>query len=71
VRDVGASLAPVIRLLDQEAIGVAAVEQARVSLDDVFLHYTGDRPRVEARVEGAVSSIFAASHGRRARSRAS
>jgi ABC-2 type transport system ATP-binding protein len=67
VSDVGASVAPVIRRLDAEGIQVAAVEQARASLDDVFLRYTGDRPRVEARVQGAVSSIFAATHGRRAR----
>ena len=44
-----------------------AVEQARASLDDVFLRYTGARPRTETRVQGAVSSIFAAAHGRRAR----
>jgi daunorubicin resistance ABC transporter ATP-binding subunit len=67
VSDVGASVAPVIRRLDAEGIQVAAVEQARASLDDVLLRYTGDRPRVEARVQGAVSSIFAATHGRRAR----
>jgi ABC-2 type transport system ATP-binding protein len=67
VGDVGASVAPVIRRLDAEGIQVAAVEQAQASLDDVFLRYTGDRPRTEARTQGAVSSIFAAAHGRRAR----
>jgi ABC-2 type transport system ATP-binding protein len=67
VDDVGASVAPVIRRLDEARVPVAAVEQARASLDDVFLRYTGDRPRTEARVQGAVSSTFAAAHGRRAR----
>jgi hypothetical protein len=60
-------VAPVIRWLDAEGIQVVAVEQARASLDDVFLRYTGDRPRTEARVQSAVSSILAAAHGRRAR----
>ena len=67
VGDVAASLAPVIRRLDQAGIQVVAVEQARASLDEVFLRYTGAHPRTEARVQGPVSSIFAAAHGRRAR----
>jgi ABC-2 type transport system ATP-binding protein len=71
VGDVAANLVPVIRQLDKAGIQVAAVEQARASLDDVFLRYTGARPRVEARVQGAVSSIFAAAHGRRSRRGAS
>jgi ABC-2 type transport system ATP-binding protein len=67
VRDVGLSVAPVIRRLEEEDIQIAAVEQARASLDDVFLRYTGDRPQAEAPVVGAVSSIFGAAHGRRRR----
>jgi daunorubicin resistance ABC transporter ATP-binding subunit len=67
VRDARSAVAPLIRLLDEEGIRVAALEQAQASLDDVFLRYTGDRPRVEAKVVGAVSSIFAAAHGRRRR----
>lgn len=65
VDDARASVAPVLRLLETEGVEVAGVEQAQASLDDVFLRYTGERPRVEARVEGAVSSMFAAAHGRR------
>jgi ABC-2 type transport system ATP-binding protein len=67
VRDVSSSVVSVIRLLEEEGIKVTAVEQARASLDDVFLRYTGDRPRAEAPVVGAVSSIFGAAHGRRRR----
>jgi hypothetical protein len=65
VRDVGASVIPVIRRLEAEGIDIAAVDQARASLDDVFLRYTGDRPQAEAPVVGAVSSIFGAAHGRK------
>jgi ABC-type multidrug transport system ATPase subunit len=65
VEDPGVALVRAVRLLDAEGIPAAAVEQARVSLDDVFLRYTGQRPRAEARVRGAVSGVFAAAHGRR------
>jgi ABC-type multidrug transport system ATPase subunit len=65
VEDVRASVAPVLRVLDAKEIEVAALEQTQASLDDVFLLYTGERPRGEARVVGAVSGMFAAAHGRR------
>jgi ABC-2 type transport system ATP-binding protein len=67
VQDVRASVVPVLRLLEAAGIEVAAIEQSQASLDDVFLRYTGERPRTEARVEGAVSGMFAAAHGRRRR----
>jgi len=67
VADPAAAVAPVLRLLDSRGIGVAAVRQAQASLDDVFLRYTGARPRDEAPVTGTVSSMFAAAHGRRKR----
>ncbi len=63
VDDAPASIAPILRRLDAEGVAVAAIEQAQASLDDVFLRYTGERPRVEARVEGAVSGTFGAGHG--------
>lgn len=56
-----------LRLLDGQGIGVAAVSQTQASLDDVFLRYTGARPRDEAPVTGTVSSMFATAHGRRKR----
>jgi daunorubicin resistance ABC transporter ATP-binding subunit len=65
VDDPYASAPVLLKVLDAEGIGVASVEQAQVSLDDVFLRYTGERPRAEARVEGAVSSVFRAVHGKR------
>ncbi len=65
VRDPAASLPPILRLLDAERIDVRAVEQSKASLDDVFLRYTGQRPRDEAPSARAVSGIFAAAHGRR------
>jgi ABC-type multidrug transport system ATPase subunit len=71
VKDPCVDLVPIIRLLDAEGIRVAAVEQARASLDDVFLCYTGQRPRAEPRMRGAVSGAFAAAHGRGARRGAS
>jgi ABC-2 type transport system ATP-binding protein len=37
------------------------------TLDDVFLHYTGARPRSEAPEARATSSVFAAAHGKRRR----
>jgi ABC-2 type transport system ATP-binding protein len=68
VRDVRGSVAPIVRHLDQERIRIASVEMARASLDDVFLRYTGGRPRIDARVERAPSSLFATAHGRTKRS---
>ena len=67
MRDARASAAPVAGLLGAVGIGVAALDQAQASLDDVFLRYTGDRPRAEHSLAGAVSSVFAAAHGRRRR----
>ena len=67
VRDPGAAVAPIVRRLDTAGIAVAAVEIAQSSIDDVFLHFTGSRIRDEAKVEGVVSSIFAAVHGKRGR----
>jgi daunorubicin resistance ABC transporter ATP-binding subunit len=65
VDDARTSVAPVLRRLEADGIAVASLEQSQASLDDVFLRYTGDRPRTEAKVEGAVSSMFGTGHGRR------
>ena len=64
-REPAASLVPVIQLLRSEGIQITAAEQAQPTLDDVFLRYTGSRPRPEAPVTGAVSGTFAAAHGKR------
>jgi ABC-type multidrug transport system ATPase subunit len=66
VADPGADLVQVLHVLDTAGVRVASVEPSRASLDDVFLHYTGERPRVESRVTGGVSGIFGAAHRRRA-----
>jgi ABC-2 type transport system ATP-binding protein len=68
VRDVGASVAMVVRCLDMKEIRIVSVESARASLDDVFLRYTGERPRIDARVERTPSSLFGTAHGRPRRS---
>jgi daunorubicin resistance ABC transporter ATP-binding subunit len=65
VDDARASAPRVVRVLEAAGIGVASLDQAQASLDDVFLRYTGERPRSEARAEGAVSSMFGAAHGKR------
>jgi daunorubicin resistance ABC transporter ATP-binding subunit len=65
VEDPKASAPVVLKILDAEDVSVAAVEQVQATLDDVFLRYTGERPRAEARVEGAVSSMFRAVHGKK------
>jgi ABC-type multidrug transport system ATPase subunit len=65
VEDPNASAPALLKVLDSDGIAVAAIEQAQATLDDVFLRYTGARPRAEARVEGAVSSMFRAVHGKR------
>jgi daunorubicin resistance ABC transporter ATP-binding subunit len=65
VDDPKASGPVLLKVLDAEGIAVASIEQAQATLDDVFLRYTGERPRAEARVEGAVSSMFRAVHGKK------
>jgi ABC-2 type transport system ATP-binding protein len=66
VRDPGADLVTVLRMLDAVGVPVVSVEPTRASLDDVFLHYIGQRPRVEPRARGGVSGVFGAAHRRRA-----
>ena len=65
VDDPRAAVPAILKVLDDQGIHVTSVEQAQATLDDVFLRYTGERPRAEARHEGAVSGMFRAVHGRR------
>ncbi|HKA11367.1 MAG TPA: ATP-binding cassette domain-containing protein [Candidatus Dormibacteraeota bacterium] len=67
LRSVGAGLADVVRVLDRAGIPIETVETGQPTLDDVFLRYTGRAPRSEAPAGAAVSSLFAAAHGRRRR----
>jgi ABC-2 type transport system ATP-binding protein len=65
VRVAAASVAPLIKLLDDAGIGVLSIEQRQPTLDDVFVRHTGHSARVEATILGATSGIFASAHGRR------
>jgi ABC-type multidrug transport system ATPase subunit len=67
VRDVAASLPAVIRQFDDQGIGVVAIEQARATLEDVFLRNTRTQPHADAPAPSAPSTIFAAAHGGRRR----
>jgi ABC-2 type transport system ATP-binding protein len=67
VADAASGVAPLVRLVDEAGIQVAAVEQRGVTLDDVFVRYTGRLPRTEAPIVGATSGLFASAHGRRRR----
>jgi ABC-2 type transport system ATP-binding protein len=65
VEDPETAVVTVLRELERRGIGVVGVEPFQASLDDVFLHYTGERPRAEARMVGKVSGMFNAVHGKR------
>lgn len=65
VDDPRRTIAPLLRLLERKGIRVDGIDQTQVTLDDVFLRFTGEHPRTEARIEGAVSGMFRAVHGRR------
>ena len=65
VADARRNLAPILAALDRAGLEPSSVEQAQVSLDDVFLAYTGRQPRTETPQRGATSGIFAVAHGRR------
>jgi ABC-2 type transport system ATP-binding protein len=67
VADAASGVAPLVRLVDEAGIHVAAVEQHSVTLDEVFVRYTGHLPRTEAPIVGATSGLFASAHGRRRR----
>jgi ABC-type multidrug transport system ATPase subunit len=64
VADAYRNLAPLLATLERAGIEPSSVEQSQVSLDDVFLAYTGRQPRNEPPLRGATSGIFAVAHGR-------
>jgi len=64
VADACRNLGPLLAALGRAGIEPSSVEQSQVSLDDVFLAYTGRQPRNEQQRRGAASGIFAVAHGR-------
>ena len=64
VADAYRNLAPLLAALERAGIEPSSVVQSQVSLDDVFLAYTGRQPRSEPPRRGATSGIFAVAHGR-------
>ena len=64
VADAYRNLGPLLAALGRAGIEPSSVEQSQVSLDDVFLAYTGRQPRNEQQRRGAASGIFAVAHGR-------
>jgi daunorubicin resistance ABC transporter ATP-binding subunit len=65
VREAGASLPAIIRQIEAERIQILTIRNAPVTLDDVFLTYTGRKIRTEVDSGPAVSAAFAAAHGGR------
>jgi ABC-2 type transport system ATP-binding protein len=67
VREIGASVPEIIRQVEAEGIQILTVRTAPVTLDDVFLRYTGRKIRPEASTGPAMTAAFATVHGGRAR----
>jgi daunorubicin resistance ABC transporter ATP-binding subunit len=63
VRGAGDTLFELVRRLDMEGIGVSDVQLMPTTLDDVFVAYTGSRPRSEAETTRRPTSVFATIHG--------
>jgi daunorubicin resistance ABC transporter ATP-binding subunit len=63
VREAGASLPQIIRQIEAEGIRILSIRNAPVTLDDVFLRYTGRKVRTEVDTGPAVNAAFAAAHG--------
>jgi daunorubicin resistance ABC transporter ATP-binding subunit len=64
VRDTGAALPTIIRHLESEYIRILTVRNSAVTLDDVFLRYTGHKVRADPGLgRPAMSAAFAAMHG--------
>jgi daunorubicin resistance ABC transporter ATP-binding subunit len=63
----GETLPELIRTLDLQGVDVARLRLQPTTLDDVFVAYTGERPRSEVEFGRRPSSVFAAIHGGRSR----
>jgi daunorubicin resistance ABC transporter ATP-binding subunit len=68
VRDPGATLPVIMRYLAEHDITITSIRNSQVSLDDVFLRYTGHKVRPDPGISRpAMSAAFAALHGGGAR----
>jgi daunorubicin resistance ABC transporter ATP-binding subunit len=65
VRDADQSLPPIIRQIETAGLRIISLNTVSVTLDDVFLHYTGHRIRTEPRSRPSVSAAFSAAHRQR------
>jgi daunorubicin resistance ABC transporter ATP-binding subunit len=63
-REAGTSLPEVIRQIEAERIQIRTIRSSAVTLDDVFLRYTGHKVRTEVRRENPMNALFAAIHGK-------
>jgi ABC-type multidrug transport system ATPase subunit len=67
VGDAGAVLPQVIRRIEAAGGQLLTIRNAPVTLDDVFLRYTGHEVRPDVNIGPAVSAAFATAHGGRSR----
>jgi daunorubicin resistance ABC transporter ATP-binding subunit len=65
VREAGESLPLIIRRIETEGIRIVSINSSTVTLDDVFLRYTGHRVRTDAETGPVMSAAFIAAHGGR------
>ncbi len=63
LRAAGDALLELIRRLDVEGVDVARLRLVPTTLDDVFVAYTGTRPRGEVESSRRPTGVFAAIHG--------
>ncbi len=68
VRQAGATLPAIMRHFEENEIRIVTIRNSQVSLDDVFLRYTGHKVRPDPGISRpAMSAAFAALHGGGAR----
>jgi daunorubicin resistance ABC transporter ATP-binding subunit len=63
VRETGGSLPQILRQLESEGIQIQSIRNASITLDDVFITYTGHKIKTEVDAGPVVSAAFAAAHG--------